>query len=61
MIYAYRDVIDTPKFTAPRHSLYVRDLRILREGTGDGILLADTALTASPVADTGAGPSVITQ
>mmetsp|Transcript_3665 Transcript_3665/g.11628 ORF Transcript_3665/g.11628 Transcript_3665/m.11628 type:complete len:218 (+) Transcript_3665:200-853(+) len=32
LIYAYRDVIDTPKFTTPRHSLYVRDLRILREG-----------------------------
>ena len=57
-------VVDTLPSAYPRHCLYVRDLMVCRSGeaTGkEGVILADSALTVnSTLADTGAGPSVVT-
>eukprot|EP00962_Isochrysis_galbana_P026946 scaffold8421_cov114-Isochrysis_galbana.AAC.8 len=53
-------VIDTPFTEYPRHCLYVRDLVLCRKN-GEGRYLVDSALTINTtLADTGAGPSVVT-
>ena len=57
-------IVETEPSLYPRHCLYVRDLMICRSGVSDnrdGVVLADSALTVnSTLADTGAGPSVVT-
>mmetsp|Transcript_31757 Transcript_31757/g.101305 ORF Transcript_31757/g.101305 Transcript_31757/m.101305 type:complete len:214 (+) Transcript_31757:45-686(+) len=53
-------VIETPFTEYPRHCLYVRDLVLCRKN-GEGRYLVDSALTINTtLADTGAGPSVVT-
>jgi hypothetical protein len=53
-------IIETPFEEYPRHCLYVRDLVLCRTN-GEGSYLVDSALTVNTtIADTGAGPSVVT-
>jgi hypothetical protein len=53
-------IIETPFEEYPRHCLYVRDLVLCRTN-GEGSYLVDSALTVNTtLADTGAGPSVVT-